>query len=248
MLARAVHSLLDIVMPPLCVTCREPVQKAGQLFPSCWSALPPLPDACCTRCAIPLPTAHHTERLCLGCVADPPPFDWARAPYAYAGTARETVLRFKHGAEHLARLMAPAMVRAGGPLLGPGRLLIPVPLHRLRMASRGFNQSAALARRIARAAGAPLLLDGLSRVRHTAKTSHSGRAQRALMLRGAFAVGASARARIAGADVVLIDDVLTSGATAGEAARMLKAAGAASVGVLTYARVAPDDGSAYLRP
>jgi ComF family protein len=246
MLARAIHSLLDIVLPPLCVTCRQPVLHAGGLCGPCWANLPTLPAECCERCAIPLPTAHRTERLCLSCIAAPPSFDWARAPFAYAGTARETVLRFKHGAEHLCAVMAPAMVRAGGPLLASDPVLIPVPLHRLRLISRGFNQSAALARRIARSSKAPLLLDGLLRVRHTTKTHHAGRRQRAEMMRGAFAVSSHAAARIAGRDVVLVDDVLTTGATAGEAARMLKAAGAATVGVLAYARVAPDDGSTYL--
>lgn len=248
MLARAFNGLVDLLMPPVCAGCRTPVMHAHSHCATCWTDLSPVGDAVCARCGVPLPTAHRTDLLCFSCVKAPPPFNSARAPFAYRGTARDTVLRFKNGGEHLTRLMAPAMLRAAAGLLGPDRLLVPVPLHRWRLAARGYNQSLLLARAIGRLSGTPVAIDGLARVKATPKSIGASREQRARAVAGAFAVPPRARAAVAGAAVVLVDDVLTTGATAAAAARALKAAGAARVDVLTYARVAPDDGSSYLFP
>lgn len=246
MLKRAFNSLVDILMPPLCIACKEPLLSGAGYCARCWGELRFIGDGCCDRCGVPLPVAWRTELSCLGCHAEPPDFDRARAPFAYAGVARQTVLRFKHGGEHLAELIAGPMARAARPLIGDKTLVLPVPLHPRRLFARGYNQSALLARAIAAQCAVPLLVDGLRRVKPTPPTAGAGRRARALMMAGAFRVPDSRRARIAGADVLLVDDVMTTGATASASARALRRAGAGRVDVVTYARVVPDDGVSYL--
>lgn len=250
MLSRVFHGLADILMPPNCVTCKAPVLTAHHHCADCWQELRPIGGAACAQCGVPLATAWRTEDICLGCMKEPPPFDSARAAFVYHGTARDTVLKFKNGHEHLGRLMAAAMVRAVQEKLTPDTLLVPVPLHRWRLLDRGYNQSVLLARAMQAASPtaisrSQLLIDGLERIKATPKTIGASRATRIRTMSGAFAVRAGARSRVAGATVLLIDDVFTTGATVSAAARVLRRAGAARIDVITYARVAPDDGVAY---
>lgn len=246
MYMRAFTGLADLLMPPVCTGCKQPLQSARGYCADCWSALRPVADPVCETCGDPMPTGYRTESICLSCHKTPPPFDAARAPYVYTGTARETVLKFKYGREQLARLMAPAMLRAARPLLMEDTFLVPVPLHRWRLAARGYNQAGLLARELAKAGAGRLLPDALRRVKATSKTIGAGREARFRMMAGAFAVPDSARPRLQGAHVLLVDDVLTTGATVSAAARTLRRAGVARVDVITYARVAPDDSSTYL--
>lgn len=145
----------------------------------------------------------------------------------------------KHGdRQHLARVMAPHMRRAAGDMLVPGVLLVPVPLHRWRLWRRGFNQAAVLAQQLAGLSGAAIDLEALVRVKATRPSVGMGRKARADNVRGAFRV--RDKTRIKGRDIVLVDDVLTTGATAEACARHLRRAGALSVHVLTFARVVRD--------
>lgn len=178
--------------------------------------------------------------LCGECIAEPPVHDGVRAAVAYGDTARAVVLKLKYArrpgmariiAQHLARHIDPA----------EDALLLPVPLHRWRIWSRGFNQSALIARALARESGLPLILDGLRRDRATPPLRGLGRKQRAKAVRGAFTVPATARSRIKGRTIYLVDDVYTSGATAGACAHILKAAGAERVVILCWARVMPGE-------
>ena len=175
---------------------------------------------------------------CVSCLERPPPWRQGRAALRYDDQSRRIILPFKHGdrvetAAGLARLMA----RAGSALLSEADWLVPVPLHRRRLFHRRYNQSALLARALGRLAGRPALLDGLRRVRATQSLEGLTPAQRSAAVTGAFEVLASRRDRIAGARVLLIDDVLTTGATAGACARALLAAGALQVDLLVAARV-----------
>lgn len=250
MLSRAFNGFVDILMPPNCVTCKAPVRTAHTHCADCWLELRAIGDFACAQCGIPMPTAWRTEDICLGCMHEPPPFDVARASFVYQGTARDTVLKFKNGHEYLARLMGGAMALSATPFLTPETVLVPVPLHRWRVLSRGYNQAVLLARAMCAVAEmdrGQLLIEGLARIRATPKSIGAGRAARARTMAGAFAVPERHKSRIRGAAILLVDDVFTTGATAASAARTLRRAGAARVDVITYARVAPDDGAAYVR-
>jgi len=182
--------------------------------------------------------AGGPQRTCEMCRRYPPTWGRARAALLYDDRARSLILRLKHaGAEENAALLARHMARAGASLLAEADVLVPVPLHRWRLLRRGYNQSALLARYLARAAGRNLCLDALTRLRATVSLGGLSAQQRAETMTGVIAVKPARRMRIEARRVLLIDDVLTSGATAGACARALLDAGAASVDVLVACRV-----------
>jgi len=240
------RGVVNMLMPPACMACKVPVATPLSLCADCWSGLPAIAGARCSSCGIPLPLAYQTETACLGCLKEPPDFDSARSAFLYDGAARLMVLALKTGREAYAVPMAAAMLRVAHGMAVPGQLVIPVPLHRWRILSRGYNQSALLAGAISRNSGGVLLLDLLVRTRATPRSKGMSRPQRQRNVKGAFRVSAHGRASLKGASVLLVDDVLTSGATASACARALRRGGAASVHVLTYARVAATDVSTYL--
>jgi len=182
----------------------------------------------------PVDDARDVVVTCGACVVAPPAFDWARAGGLYAGPLRDAVQRFKFGRRPaLARPLAALVLEQCAAAVPARAVLVPIPLARERERERGFNQAALVAERVARGLGAPLRERWLARTRATAPQTELDAVERRANVRGAFVASTAA----AGADVVLVDDVLTTGATAGECARALRAAGAASVGLLTVARV-----------
>jgi ComF family protein len=231
--------LLDLALPPRCAACREPVADPMSLCAPCWSALKPAAGALCAQCGIPLPTqaALGGAMKCLECLNHPPAFTSARAAWLYDDTAAKLILPLKHSFKpHLVQLLARAMARAGADLLAdPQAVLVPVPLHRWRLARRGYNQAAELAKAIAKLSGRPVLVEALARTRATPAQQGLDRAARAQNMRKAFAVARPDQ--IANRPVVLVDDVLTTGATAHACAAALLKAGAAHVSLLTAARV-----------
>lgn len=234
--------LLDLLLPPQCLTCDAPVSAPGQFCAACFRQTAFITRPFCIRCGVPFayPAQGGTASLCPNCREHPPVFDRARGALRYDAQARRLVLGLKHGDRtEFAGALAALMGRAGRELLAEAELLIPVPLHRRRLLTRRFNQAALLGRALARAAGRPLLADALVRMRRTRPLEDRTAAERAAELADAVAVRPSRSAAIAGRRVLLIDDVLTSGATANECARALRAAGAAAVDVLAAARV-PD--------
>lgn len=238
----AARAIVDYALPPRCPGCGTVVGEDRQFCLACWSALDFLGDPCCAACSLPLPLAMPGERImCGACLADAPPFDGAPAAVAYGPVARTVALRLKYGRRtgH-ARLMARLMAR---PLaaLGPAEamLLVPVPLHRWRLWSRGFNQAALIADELARLTGVPRDHHLLRRVKATASLRGKRRRERERIVAGAFALAADARVRTAGRHLVLVDDVHASGATLRAAARVLRRSGAARVSALTWARVMP---------
>lgn len=245
-LAAGGDRLLDLLMPPTCVACKAPTASAHGWCADCLAALPHLEAPACARCALPLPPRAGGADICLGCLADPPGFDAAAAPFRYDGPARRVVLRFKNGREELAGLMARQMLAVVDP--APDWLVVPVPIHRWRLLRRGYNQARLLAAALARQSGLALEPDALCRVRATAPSRGMSRKQRARNIAGAFAPDPSRAARLLGARVLLVDDVLTTGATASACARVLRQAGATHVTALSFARVAGDASVTYSNP
>jgi ComF family protein len=242
----ALAGLVDLLMPPTCMACGVRVATPLSWCADCWGALPANAGPRCACCAVPLPATWQAEALCFGCQSAPPGFDRAAAPFLYDGPARQVVLKLKSGREAYAAPMAAAMRRAAHDLLGPDALLVPVPLHPGRLFDRGFNQALLLARALAVDGGGRLLPATLLRVKATPRTRGMTRAQRARNVEGAFRVREGGRAMLEGRRVLLVDDVMTSGATASACARVLKRAGAAAVDVLVFARVATTDATPYL--
>jgi ComF family protein len=234
----AMRVALDVALPPLCPACREPLGEGAGLCPSCWSQLSLIEPPYCARLGIPFPYDPGPGLLSMEAIANPPAYDRARAAVRYDDIARALVTRFKYGDRlDLAPMLARWMARAGRELLAGADGLVPVPLHWRRLWARRFNQSAALAAAISSLAGVPMEGAVLKRARATPQQVGLNKAERAVNVQGAFKVAASERAEIAGKRLVLVDDVLTSGATAEACARALLRGGAAHVDVLVFARV-----------
>jgi ComF family protein len=240
-LNHAAKRLVEVLYPPTCLACRAATAEAGALCPKCWGAMGFIERPYCERLGTPFEQEFGLDlgepRLSREAVDDPPVFRRARAVAVFAdGPARRLVHRLKYSDRaELARPMGAWMARAGAELLADADVVTPMPLHRLRLWSRRFNQAAALAREAARAGGKPYAPALLQRVVATRTQVGLTRRQRAENVQGAFR--AAPGAPIEGRRVVLVDDVLTSGATANAAARALLRAGAAQVDVLVFARV-----------
>jgi len=228
---------LDIALPTLCVACREPVDGEG-VCANCWAKLSFIEPPLCPRLGIPFVYDPGPELLSMEAISDPPAYGRARAAVRYDDVARTLVHALKYqDRTDLAPAMGRWMARAGRELIEQTDALIPVPLHWRRGWSRRYNQSGTLARVIERQTGVKLLSEVLRRVRPTLQQIGLSRTQRASNVQGAFKVAADRQSEIQGRRVVLVDDVLTSGATVDACARALLRAKAASVDVLVFARV-----------
>ena len=228
---------LDIALPTLCVACREPVNGEG-VCADCWAKLSFIAPPLCPRLGIPFVYDPGPGLLSMEAISDPPAYGRARAAVRYDEVARTLVHALKYqDRTDLAPAMGRWMARAGRELIDQTDALIPVPLHWRRGWSRRYNQSGALARVIEQQTGVKLVSEVLRRVRPTLQQIGLSRSQRASNVQGAFKVAADRQSEIQGRRVVLIDDVLTSGATVDACARALLRAKAASVDVLVFARV-----------
>ncbi|RMH44971.1 MAG: ComF family protein [Deltaproteobacteria bacterium] len=231
-----VTSLLDVLYPPRCAACDVPLAGRAALCAACELSLYPLGPAC-PRCAEPL--AGAVSVTCRRCTLAPPPFDRVVAPYRFGGELARAIRRFKFaGRPDLARALAPLYVPAWALAAARERIdvAVPVPLHWRRQARRGYNQAHLLAGEAARVARLPVDAVALRRVRATAPQAGLSAGERAGNVDRAFAVPDRHRRRIAGRRVLLVDDVVTTGATARAAARALVAAGAEGVVVACLAR------------
>jgi ComF family protein len=235
---RAGRFLLDALLPPRCLNCGEEVADPGALCAGCWRRLAFLDGPVCACCGHPFEHEIGAGALCASCAAARPPFRRARAVLRYEEGCRELILRFKHADRiESAPALARWMVRSGAELIEDCDLLAPVPLHWTRLLKRRYNQAALLSERIAAAAGKPHLPDLLKRVRAGGGRARLTRRQRLQRVARAFAVNASFRSSVPGRNILVIDDVFTTGATASACAEALLDAGARSVDVLTVARV-----------
>lgn len=241
-LQSALTAVIDAVLPPRCAACRAVTAGDAGFCPDCWTALDFLVGPACARCDIPFEVPQGEGALCGSCIADPPPYSRVHVPLAYGDVSRSIVMRLKYGrrtgfARLMARLIAGTLARVERVSGDLPPLIIPVPLHRWRIWSRGFNQSAEVGRHLSRLTGWPIAVDLIVRRRRTPPLRGLGRAARARTVRGAFAVTDAARDALQGRVIILVDDVFTTGATAAACARLLLRAGAASVEVAAFARV-----------
>ena len=238
------RTALDLLLPPRCLTCEAAVEAPGRLCAACFRSTAFVTDPCCVRCGTPFGHAGQggLAKTCDDCTQDPPPWREGRAALRYDDQTRRIILPFKYGDRvEVAATLARHMARAGAMLLREADMLVPVPLHRRKLLARRYNQSAMLALAIGRLSGRPVAADALRRLRHTPSLAGQTARERAVTVAGAFDVRPRRAAWVAGQRVVLIDDVLTSGATAAACTRALLAAGAARVDVLVGARAARAD-------
>lgn len=238
LLRRAGGIALDALLPPRCLSCGVAVDRQGTICAGCWSELAFLSEPMCAACGYPFEYELGPGTLCGACAHTLPAFDRARAVLGYDEISRGLVLGLKHGDRtHEAPAFGALLARAGTELLREADLIVPVPLHWRRLFARRYNQSALLAQAVGKASGVPVAVDALVRRRATPSLGHMSPSARRRALRGAFAVRAQRRDAVRGRRIVLIDDVLTTGATGEACARVLKRAGAASVDLLVFARV-----------
>jgi ComF family protein len=230
--------MLDVGLPPLCPSCRDPVGDGAGLCAPCWSKLSPIERPFCERLGIPFTYDPGPGIYSMQAIADPPAYTRARAAVRYDDIARAMVHALKYGDRlDLAPVMARWMARAGADLLPDVDVVVPVPLHWKRMWARRFNQSAALAKLLAAPRDTPVSYAALKRVKATPQQVGLSKAERASNVQGAFRVDAAGKTEIARRHVLLVDDVLTSGATVDACSRALLRAGARQVDVLVFARV-----------
>ena len=233
---------LQLLYPPQCISCAAPVQSDFGLCADCWRDTPFVSGMICDQCGVPLPGSDPKERaLCDDCMTIARPWDRGRAALLYQGNGRNLVLALKHGDRmDLARPSAAWMARAAASILTPGMLVVPVPLHWMRLFRRRYNQAALLSRAIAASAKLEHCPDAILRKRSTGNQDGKTRDARFANLVGAFSVPKAREPRIRDRDILLVDDVMTSGATFSAATEALFSAGARSVSVLALARVAKD--------
>lgn len=234
---RGLSQLLNVVLPPRCLACRESVPEQGRICAPCWNQVPFLSGSHCRACARPLAPAALAEPICELCAFEPPVWERAVAALRYEGLARSLILRLKHSDRiEGATLLADWMAMSVRPLVRPQTLILPVPLHRNRLLARGYNQSALLGRPLAQQLGCAFEADLLWRPR--ASRSQQGLTagdRQANVTSDHFSIRDPDA--ITGQHIILVDDVLTTGSTFSACALTLLAEGAARVDIAALARV-----------
>jgi len=234
------RSVADALFPPCCMACTAPVADAQMLCSPCWREASLIDGTTCDRCGTPMPLALGKGQTicCDRCLAGAVGWDRGRAAAIYAGSARALVLSLKHGDRpDIALALGRWMARAAADLIAEADVMVPVPLHWRRFLTRRYNQSAELVRVMMRETATPHAPDILRRMRPTEMQRARSAVARAGNVAGAFAVPPHMYPAVQGKRVLVVDDVLTTGATLNEAARALRAAGAAQVSVAVFARV-----------
>ncbi|HIP77325.1 MAG TPA: ComF family protein [Kiloniellaceae bacterium] len=250
---RSLRVAVDLLLPPRCLSCGTLVDHQGALCVSCWSGMSFVSDPQCACCGLPFDhnpghdPGHNPghdrdgEMLCGACLREPPPYDRARAVLRYDDASRRLVLGFKHADRtEAAATFAAWMARAAPQLVADSAVIAPVPLHWRRLFGRRYNQSALLSQALAAQNERPGLPDLLVRHRATPSQGRLSAAQRRRNVAGAFAVRAGHEEVLRGRRLLLVDDVMTTGATVAACARAALAAGAEAVDVVVLARAVRD--------
>lgn len=237
-LQSAGRTVADVIVPPVCLGCHTALAAHDTLCPDCWRGIDFIRPPLCDRLGLPMPFDAGEQMISAAAAANPPVYDRARAVARYDGTMRDLVLSLKFHDQHQARrLFGRWLVDAGRDILADAEVIVPVPLSRLRLIWRRFNQSAILAQEVGRLTGVPFRPLTLVRTRRTRPQPGLSRSEREANVRGAFDVPAAQKADITGRAVLLVDDVVTTGATIAACAKALKSAGARRVDVLVLALV-----------
>lgn len=230
--------LTDLVVPPVCLVCQTPLSGHNALCPDCWRQIDFIHPPLCDQLGVPLPFDTGGRMISAAASARPPVYQRARAVASYDGVMRRLIHGFKYSDRHcVRRLFGNWLQQAGGELLSDAEVIVPVPLNRLRLLKRRFNQAAVLSGELGRLTGIEHIPTALRRVRATPTQVGLTHEQRRQNVRGAFAVGRRELPGITGRRVLLIDDVITTGATVDACAKALLAAGAEGVDVLALALV-----------
>ncbi|MCK5518175.1 MAG: ComF family protein [Alphaproteobacteria bacterium] len=234
--------LINTVLPPRCAGTGEIVDVQGMVSPDFWSQLQFIENPFCKICGIPFSFEIANDAICATCMERKPAFGMSRSAVTYNEASRKVILAFKYGDRlHSVHTFTPWLIRTGIDLIEQADFIVPVPLHRLRLRERQFNQSALLAQEIAARTAKPHIPDALLRTRYTVPQQGLSAKERDKNVRGAFAIKKSYLKTLKGKNVLLIDDVFTSGATLNECSRILKSAGATGINVLTIARVTKEE-------
>lgn len=234
---------VDAVLPPRCIVSGDFVDRQGMITASAWKELRFIAPPFCVSCGTPLSYTLEYGTLCASCAAWPPPFDKARAALVYDDGSKDMILRFKYADQtHAVHSFVPWLLQAGKEFLDMADYIVPVPLHRTRLLKRRYNQAALIAQALCRAEGvsAAYLPEALLRYKKTETQGTMNFRQRRKNVKNAFMVPPAHRTKLQGRNIVLVDDVYTTGATVKECAKVLKKAGAGKIYVLALARVVKD--------
>lgn len=238
LLQYAGRALTDFVLPPRCAGCGVEIEHQDALCPTCWQQLTFISRPLCECCGVPFEIAPVGDSICGNCLADPPQFRASRSALIYDEECSPYILKFKHGDRLSARgLLSQWLYGAGGALLAEAGFIVPVPLNWTRLLKRRYNQAAILALSLSKLSGTPALVDGLIRRKATSSQGRKSAAARARNVQAAFEVNPKRAEKIKGARILLLDDVLASGATTNSCCKTLLKGGARSVDFLTIERV-----------
>ncbi|WP_299846646.1 ComF family protein [uncultured Roseovarius sp.] len=241
-MAAGFQTALHLIYPPRCTLCGTHVESDFGLCGPCWRDTPFISGLCCDICGVPLPGQDYgTDEVCDDCLKTARPWSRGRAALVYRDNGRKLVLALKHGDRHdVVRPAALWLARAAAPLLSEDMLIAPVPLHWMRMLKRRYNQSALLVKALSQETGLDHCPDLLIRPKRTRSLEGLGREERFATLAESIKIHPKRGHKIAGRKVLLLDDVMTSGATLSAATQACVSAGAKDVCILTLARVAKD--------
>ncbi len=229
--------MLNLIVPPRCPISGALVGESGHLSPEIWNKIHFIADPYCQTCGVPFSADLGADEnmICASCLSTPPDYDHARAGVVYDDLTRQLILRYKHGDHlYLVRSFLPWMENSGADLIDHTDIIVPVPLHWSRMIKRRYNQAAILAAALAKKHDKTYAPFALKRIKATAPQGRRKAQQRKDNVRGAFAL--PAKTDVKNKRILLIDDVMTSGATVNECAVILKQAGASAVYILAIAR------------
>lgn len=243
--SEALAPLIDLVFPPRCPLCGKGISSQTGLCADCWSELSIPGEPACTKCGRPFGEMVQQGATCAPCLGDPPLHDGIAAATIYNDASRKLVLALKHGSRISLAPMMGGLIASKLSFIGSGWLVVPVPLHRWRLWKRGYNQAAELARHTARRTGAGLAVDILVRRKATPSLGRLGKKARKRALSGAVAVNQKRKNLVSQANIVLVDDVLTSGATSDACVSALRRAGANKVVIACFARVLDEAPAGY---